>query len=96
MDVAVENPVKAVNRASLLHELLGPLPPASLQANKKLLAATTTNADPSSTPTLELRFEDGTIEHADALIGADGIFSTVRRYVLGAKDPATEPVAAGW
>ena len=45
---------------------------------------------------IELRFQDGSIERADALIGADGIFGFVRKYVLGADDPATEPVYAGW
>ena len=44
---------------------------------------------------IELRFQDGGIERADALIGADGIFGFVRKYVLGADDLATEPVYAG-
>lgn len=95
MDVAAENPVKAVNRAALLRELLRPLPPSCLHANKKLLSITSTGKE-SAEGALELIFEDGTTVHADALIGADGIFSTVRRYILGAKDPAAQPVAAGW
>jgi len=45
---------------------------------------------------IELRFQDGSVERADALIGADGIFGFVRKYVLGANDTATEPVYAGW
>lgn len=43
-----------------------------------------------------MQFQDGSIQHADALIGADGIFGFVRKYVLGADDTATEPVFAGW
>lgn len=95
MDVAAENPVKAVSRASLLLELLAPLPSSSLHANKKLLSIAH-NADNNSDGAVELHFEDGTTVHADALIGADGIFSMVRRHVLGAEDPAAQPVAAGW
>ena len=45
---------------------------------------------------VELHFQDGSIECADALIGADGIFGYVRKYVLGVDHAATEPVFAGW
>ena len=45
---------------------------------------------------IELRFQDGSVEHADALIVADGIFGFVQKYVLGANDAAMEPVYAGW
>lgn len=41
---------------------------------------------------VELRFEDGTSDHVDALIGADGLSSVVRRQVLG-DEPAR---AAGY
>ena len=43
-----------------------------------------------------LPFQGASISGVDALIGADGIFGCVRKYVLGADDPATEPVYAGW
>ena len=45
---------------------------------------------------INLHFQDCSIEHADALIGADGINGYVRQYILGAAHLATEPVFAGW
>lgn len=43
-----------------------------------------------------LKFEDGSEAQADALIGADGIFGSVRAHVLGVDHEAVKPVAAGW
>ena len=43
-----------------------------------------------------LHFKDGTTELVDALIGADGVHGYVRKHILGADHPATEPVFAGW
>ena len=43
-----------------------------------------------------LHFQDSSKEHVDALIGADGIHGHVRQYNLGAGNPATDPVFAGW
>lgn len=42
-----------------------------------------------------LHFKDGTTATADAVIGADGIHSTVRALLLGADHPATKPVFTG-
>ena len=65
-----------------------------MSTSKKLVGITPIDAVAGGG--IELRFQDGSIERADALIGADGIFGFVRKYVLGADDPATEPVYAGW
>ncbi|KAF2121027.1 hypothetical protein BDV96DRAFT_484648 [Lophiotrema nucula] len=90
IDLAEENPGYMMHRAALLHELLEPIPRENMHANKKLVAI---EQQPHG---LTLKFEDGTSESADALIGADGIFGFVRSYVLGDNHPALKPVAAGW
>ncbi|KAK4169819.1 salicylate hydroxylase [Cladorrhinum sp. PSN259] len=85
-----ENPGMVLHRASLLRELLAPLPAALLHANKKLSAIRETEED----GTLSVTFEDGVTRQFDAVIGADGIFSSVRAHVLGdsaAKEHAASP-----
>lgn len=78
-----------VHRAALLRELLHPLPTSVLHASKKL------EAIEESEKELKLYFQDGTFAYADALVGADGIFGTVRQYILG-EDLSAKPVALGW
>jgi len=79
-----------VHRAEFLVELLKPVPKEVMHTSKKLVGVTATDDD-----SLLLRFEDGTTEPADALIGADGIHSYVRKQIRG-DHPAAEPVFAGW
>jgi salicylate hydroxylase len=90
IDLAEEKPGKMLHRAALLHELLKPLPKDRLHANKKL------SKIEEQKEGLLLKFEDGSGVHADALIGADGIFGTIRAHVLGADHEAVRPVPAGW
>ncbi|KAK3389693.1 salicylate hydroxylase [Podospora didyma] len=80
-----------VHRASLLRELLAPFPQERLHASKKLIDITVMEDE-----SLEIRFEDGTSDRFDAVVGADGIFSSVRNHVLG--DAAAEhvPTPAGF
>ena len=78
-----------VHRAALLRELLAPIPPSFLHPGKKLGSI----VKDSSHGSLELHFKDGTVDTVDALIGADGIFGSVRTHVLGNDDAAS---AAGW
>ncbi|KAI1147678.1 salicylate hydroxylase [Nemania diffusa] len=70
------HPGMCVHRASLLRELLAPLPHEILHPNKQLV---TINSEASR---LELVFQDDTKYEFDAVIGADGIFSFVRRYIF--------------
>lgn len=70
---------RVVHRASLLRELLAPLPTSRLHANKALSEITTT-ADAERG--VKVTFRDGQEELFDAVIGADGIFGAVRRHVL--------------
>ncbi|KAI1169852.1 salicylate hydroxylase [Nemania sp. FL0916] len=67
-----------VHRASLLRELVAPLPRDILHPNKKLASI---NPVPGS-HLIRVTFEDGTTDEFDGVIGADGIFSSVRSYVL--------------
>lgn len=71
------DPGLVVHRASLLRELLAPLPEEALRTSKKLTAITPNDAG------VQVVFEDGTTGQFDAVIGADGIFGNVRQYVLG-------------
>ena len=88
------DPGRVVHRAALLHELLSPLPADIMSTSKKLVDITPIDA--AAGGGIELRFQDGSTSRADTLIGADGIFGFVRKYVLGADDPATQLVYAGW
>ena len=38
---------------------------------------------------VEINFEDGTVDRFDGVIGADGVFSVVRQFVLRDRDQAT-------
>ncbi|OTA93174.1 hypothetical protein M434DRAFT_11843 [Hypoxylon sp. CO27-5] len=79
-----------VHRASLLRELLVPLPEEHLHSNKKLTGIAEAHDG------VELTFQDSTTSRFDAIIGADGIFGSVRKYVL---QDAAESCAAspgGW
>lgn len=93
-DFADKDQGRVVHRAALLRELLAPLRPEIMSTSKKLVDIVPVDAVLGGG--LELRFQDGSIERADALIGADGIFGFVRKYVLGANDATMEPVYAGW
>lgn len=75
---------KSVSRADLLAGLLELVPRDRVVFGKKLMWLE--EADDESG--LYLEFLDGTRTKAQCVIGADGIHSVVRRYVLGANHPA--------
>ncbi|KAK7749137.1 hypothetical protein SLS62_008425 [Diatrype stigma] len=87
VDVAGGEKSLIIHRASLLRELIAPLPKERLHSSKKLTMIETTPAG------IQITFEDGSIDKFDAVIGADGIFSSVRNYVLqdAAKECAASP-----
>ncbi|KAK5991301.1 6-methylsalicylic acid decarboxylase atA [Cladobotryum mycophilum] len=68
-----DKPSVVVHRASLLRELLAPLPKEILHGNKKLVSIS--NKDGAKS--FDITFEDGTTEMFDAVIGADGVFGPV-------------------
>lgn len=76
LDLAGTDPGIVLHRASILRELLAPLPKSILHANKKLSKIDTSDEN------IRLTFEDGSVDNFDAVIGADGIFSTIRQHVL--------------
>lgn len=75
-----------MNRASLLRELLAPLPDDILHANKELDTINEKNGQ------IELNFKDGSSYFFDGVVGADGIFGVVRNQVL--QDSAAECAAS--
>lgn len=86
-----EKIVGIVHRAALLRELLADAPSNRMHASKKLEAIDELPGGP-----IYLHFTDGTQHECDVLIGADGIHSRVRKYILGVDDPAASPVPGGW
>ncbi|XDG06785.1 hypothetical protein ABKA04_006400 [Annulohypoxylon sp. FPYF3050] len=88
-DIAANvDPEVVIHRASLLRELLAPLPQEILHANKTL--ATIENDGEEG---VKVIFQDGTVEHFNAIIGADGVFGIVRNHVLqeAAEECAASP-----
>lgn len=82
---------RVVHRASLLRELLAPLPADRLHASKALSDITATAAGD-----VKVTFRDGQDGTFHAVIGADGIFSSVRRYVLQETADNDGPSPAGF
>lgn len=80
--------MQSVHRAHFLDELVKAVPAQRAHFNKRLVAI----EDKAGSPVL-LSFKDGTNAAADVVIGADGIHSAVRSYLLGPE--AAAPVFSG-
>jgi salicylate hydroxylase/6-hydroxynicotinate 3-monooxygenase len=70
-------PYLLLHRGDLHSVLASAVPQDVIQMNRKLVAL-----DESGTG-VSLKFEDGSVEEADGVIGADGVHSTVRELILG-------------
>lgn len=70
--------MQSVHRAHFLDELVKLVPAKRVHFNKGL---TTIEDEPEKQ--VVMHFKDGTTARADAVIGADGIHSHVREYLLG-------------
>ncbi|KAI1501574.1 salicylate hydroxylase [Biscogniauxia marginata] len=81
----VAEPGLVIHRASLLRELLAPLPREVLHANKKVASIQCISDGVSIT------FHDDQVEKFDAVIGADGVFSTVRKHVVPSNEWTATP-----
>ena len=81
----------SVHRAALLNGLLAPIPREIMHANKKV----TQVDDTAGNERVVLHFQDGTVEYADAVIGADGIHGYTRKHILG-DDPSVNASFAGY
>ena len=89
-DIKEEQTV-SVHRATLLSGILSTVPREIMHANKKI----TRIDDVVGEDGVILHFQDGTEEHADAVIGADGIHGYMRKYILG-DDPSVNASFAGY
>ncbi|KAJ4391058.1 hypothetical protein N0V93_004672 [Gnomoniopsis smithogilvyi] len=83
--------LKSAHRPALLRELLEGTPTDCMHTSKRLDKFVR-----KSDGSLELHFLDGTTHDCDILIGADGVRSTVRKWVLGEDNPAAKPQNSGW
>ncbi|KAL9132105.1 MAG: hypothetical protein Q9217_000141 [Psora testacea] len=79
---------QSVHRAKFLDELVQGVPAQRSHFDKRLVSLEDTSDGP-----VIMHFKDGTEATADAVIGADGIHSVVRTYVLGGE--AAKPVYTG-
>lgn len=79
---------KTVSRADLLEGFLALIPKETISFGKKLVDVKEQN---SSKPNVHLTFQDGTEVKVDCLLGADGVHSVTRSYLLGADHSATSP-----
>lgn len=93
MDLASdpENGTRVVHRASLLRELLAPIPTNRLHASKTLTTIITLDSGD-----VKVTFGNGESETFHAVIGADGIFGAVRRHVLQEAADDEGPSPAGF
>lgn len=79
-----------MNRAPILQALLSLLPEDMLHAGKRTKSLEQTASG------VTVNFDDGTDAHFDAVIGADGIFSSVRNHVVGEEPEKYAASPAGW
>jgi len=77
--------IYGMHRADLLQMLLDRIPTDSVHPNHRCVAFS------QSTHEALLTFEDGSTVTADAVVGADGIHSTLQRYVT----PPSHPIPSG-
>lgn len=83
--------VTVVDPAPFLTEMLNGTDSKRLHPNKTLVSVIQHTQSSAAHP-LELRFQDGSVQYADVLIGDDGPFGLMRSQVLGSTHPATQPV----
>ncbi|KAI0378618.1 FAD/NAD(P)-binding domain-containing protein [Hypomontagnella monticulosa] len=76
---------KTVSRADLLDGFLALIPKECVTFGKRLVQIDEAHHG------VTLTFEDGTEATADCLLGADGVHSVTRNYLLGANHPAAPP-----
>lgn len=82
---------KSVSRADLLAGLLGLVPAGRVVFGKRLMWLEEADDGAAGGGRISLEFLDGTRVFAHCVLGADGIHSVVRRFVLGEHHPAAAP-----
>ncbi|KAK4983607.1 hypothetical protein LTR66_002820 [Elasticomyces elasticus] len=78
---------KTVSRADLLDGLMELIPKENISFGMRLASI----EERAENPKVHLTFKDGLQVQVDCLIGADGIHSGTRSYLLGEDHPATQP-----
>ncbi len=81
-------PQLTMHRADLLSALEQAFPASNVHLGKRTVAIT------EAADGITVGFEDGTSQRVDVLIGADGIHSTVRKFLLGDEYPEFTGVVA--
>ena len=82
--------MRSVHRAHFLDELVRGVPTERAHFNKRVQSIEEKEGSP-----VVLHFKDGTTATADAVIGADGIHSSTREFILGERDMSVHSVFAG-
>lgn len=82
--------IQCVLRKTLLDEMVKLLPEERLHSNKKLVTIE------EGGERMVLKFEDGSSYETDAVVGFDGLRSTVRGFILGHDHPAVPPRFTGY
>lgn len=82
------SPQLTLHRADLLTALEDPLPQGTVRFDKRVAGFSTDDRE------VEVQFTDGSTEHVDVLIGADGIHSVVRTELLGPEHPTFTGIVA--
>lgn len=84
--------LQSVHRARFLDALVNLIPQQRAHFGKRLINIEDKSAEGGR---VVLRFKDGTSATTDAVIGADGVHSNIRLWLLGESHPAAKPVFAG-
>ncbi|KAH8432044.1 uncharacterized protein LDX57_009692 [Aspergillus melleus] len=82
-----ERGFEGCHRAQFLEQVMKLMPGGVVQLRKRLVGL----EEDGEGVRVKMRFEDGSVEGADAVIGCDGIKSLVRQHLLGAANPSAFP-----
>ncbi|CAF9919798.1 MAG: hypothetical protein ALECFALPRED_001302 [Alectoria fallacina] len=82
--------MRSVHRAHFLDELVRGVPTERAHFNKRVQSIEEKQGSP-----VVLHFKDGMTATADAVVGADGIHSSTREFILGERDMSVHSVFAG-
>ncbi|PLB51633.1 FAD/NAD(P)-binding domain-containing protein [Aspergillus steynii IBT 23096] len=83
---AGERGFEGCHRAQFLEKVMELMPGGVVELRKRLVSLDQEDGDK-----VKMRFEDGSQEVADAVIGCDGIKSLVRQHLLGPSSPSSYP-----